>query len=425
MTFRSITHVFEPLAAAIAKIRERDLLIGILAIGLAARVAAALLIPDQSALQPDAASFRATAAEFLAHGRMSNPFWMPLYPLLIALFGHWQIATDIVLSVATIGLVYLLAHELFNDRWTAIFAALATACYPTLIYFSVIGLSETLFISLMLTTFLFWYRGQFVVASIFAVLTILTRPVFDVAPFVLVYFALVIHRLSLAETGRQVALYALVYCALMMPWWLNNYAVYGRFVHLNSEFGYQLYAGNNPLNTSGGAIQGVDFKLDQFAGESNLHNRDIAMRNTAFAYIVAHPKRFIELAGLKFIRMWRLWPINQGFANLPTILISIAAFAPVLLLAALGLIFARKNLLPLSPILLFGLGYTAIHMVFAGTIRYRVPLEPFLLILAASAVSRLLGNSVSVRSKFSSGGLSGTAWMTELTGFFRPNVVKK
>jgi hypothetical protein len=383
--------------APLARISERNLVIGILAAGLILRVVAGYVLPNQSELLRDPITYRESAAHLLAHWQMDNPFQMPLYPLLIAAFGHWQMAADITLSVVTIWLVYKLAQELFADHLTAILTALGAACYPALIFFSVVGLSETLFITMILAAFLFWYRGGFAVASVFAVLAILTRPFFDVAPLLLVYFALVIHRLSFGQTVRHLAVYAAIYCILLAPWWLHNYVQYGRFTHLTAGFGYQLYAGNNPMNVSGGAIEGVDYKLDQFAGISNMLDRDIAMRNAALAYIAAHPKRFIELAGLKFMRMWRAWPIFKDYANFRNIVISASAYLPVLLLSILGLFFARHNLRRLSPILLFGLGYTAINMVLAGTIRYRLPLEPFLLIFASSAVSRLLGNSVSVR----------------------------
>jgi hypothetical protein len=80
-------------------------------------------------------------------------------------------------------------------------------------------------------------------------------------------------------------------------------------------------------------------------------------------------------------------------------LISAFTFVPVLLLSGLGLLFARNNMRRLSPVLLFGLGYTAINMIMAGTIRYRLPLEPFLLILASFAVSQIFFNGVSWHSK--------------------------
>ena len=44
----------------------------------------------------------------------------------------------------------------------------------------------------------------------------------------------------------------------------------------------------------------------------------------------------------------------------------------------------------LSPILLFGLGYTVVYMALVGTIRYRLPLESFLLIFSGAAAGYLI-----------------------------------
>jgi 4-amino-4-deoxy-L-arabinose transferase-like glycosyltransferase len=384
---------------ALAKMSERRIIAGILALGLLARIIAAYWLPDQSAFLIDSIDYRESAHQLLAHGRIANPYQMPLYPLFIAAVGKWQIVADIIVSVVTIWLIYKLASELMADRLTAILAALATACYPPLIFFSVIGLSETLFIALMLAAFLFWYRGNFTAASFFAALAILTRPIFDVAPLILIYFALVVHRLSFVQTFKRLAVYAAIYCGLLTPWWIHNYLSYDRFVRLTAGSGYQLYAGNNPLNTSGGAIKGVDYNVDTFASIPNDADRDRAMGKAAMAFIASHPARFIELAGLKFIRMWRPWPTNVAYASTRNIVISVLTFVPVLLLSGLGLFFARHNMRRLSPVILFGLGYTAINMIMAGTIRYRLPLEPFLLILASFAASQIWANSVSWRSE--------------------------
>ena len=118
--------------------------------------------------------------------------------------------------------------------------------------------------------------------------------------------------------------------------------------------------------------------------------RDRALRSAAFGYIADHPLRFLELAGLKFIRMWRPWPANDGYRNFATILIAILSFAPVVLLAGMGVFLKRTMVRRLSPILWFALGYTAVHMILVGTIRYRLPLEPFLLILSSVAISYLV-----------------------------------
>ncbi len=376
---------------------RHKIILGILALGFVARLIAGMALPDQSALLVDSIAYRESAHQLLTHWRMNDPFQMPLYPLLIALTGRWQMIADIMLSTATIWIVYLLTQELFRDDRISMFAALATACYPPLIFFAVVGLSETLFIALLLGAFLFWYRGQFTAGSVFAVLAILTRPIFAVAPLLLIYFAVTVHRCSLARTARYLAVYALICGILMGPWWIQNYAHYGYFVPLTAGSGYTLYAGNNPLNTSGGGNVGVDYDVGIFAKIKNPADRNAVMRRAAISYIEAHPKRFIELAGLKFMRMWRPWPANKGYANWRYIAISLIIYIPLYVLSALGVILERQRLLRLSPIILFCVGYTIIIMALVGTIRYRLPLEPFLIIFAAVPVSRFLGRSASIR----------------------------
>ena len=40
----------------------------------------------------------------------------------------------------------------------------------------------------------------------------------------------------------------------MSPWWYHNYLKYNEFVRLNLGFGLTFYAGNNPLNKTGGGV---------------------------------------------------------------------------------------------------------------------------------------------------------------------------
>ena len=373
--------------------KERAFIAGILVLAFILRAIAALVIPDQSHLLSDAAAYRESALHLLSYWQMANSYQMPLYPLLIAVTGPGlgQLAADITLSVISVWLVCELTRELFADQYATIFSGLIAACYPPLVFFSVVGLSETLFITLILVCFLSWYRANFAVAAVAAVLAILTRPVFDIfAPALVILFALVIHRFSFIQMLGRLAVYAAIYCVLMTPWWLSNYQAYGQFVRLTPGGGTALYAGNNPLNHSGGGNVGVDYDLTAFKKIANPVERDRALRNAAVGYIADHPLRFLELTGLKFIRMWRPWPANEGYRSLATVVIAISSFVPVVLLAGMGVFLKRTMVRCLSPILLFALSYTAVHMILLGTIRYRLPLEPFLLILSSVSISYLV-----------------------------------
>jgi 4-amino-4-deoxy-L-arabinose transferase-like glycosyltransferase len=381
---------------------ERNMLLAVLGVAAMLRIAAATMLPDQSALLPDAASYRALASSLIANGVIAGDFHqMPLYPIMIALtgFGWGQLAADIALSVVSVWLIYAITAELFGDKVAALLAAAGAACYPPLIFFAVVGLSETLFIAMLLAAFLCWYRGQFTAAAVFAVLTILTRPIFDVmAPMMIVVFALAVHRLSLMQTLGRLLVYAIIYCVMLLPWWFNNYRVFGSFVRLTPNLGTVLYAGNNVMNKSGGGNLGVDYDLAEFLKIADPLARDRALTKAAIDYIIGDPMNFVKMAGLKFVRMWRFWPANEGYASFKIILVSVLSFVPALILAGFGLFAARARLLRLSPILLFALGLTGMSMILVGTIRYRLPIEPFLLALAGMGGSFLLSTLPATRA---------------------------
>lgn len=366
----------------------------VLVCAIAVRLIAAAILPDQGSLLLDAAVYRDAATQLIGSGRIGSLYIMPLYPALIAVVGAGtgQLVADIMLSTLSVWLVHALALELFRDTAVAILAAIVAAFYPPLVFFAVVGLSETLFIALVLGAFLCWYRGQFVAAAVLAVLAIMTRPVFDIAALLLVaYFALVIHRMTASGLVRQLAIYVATYCVLMAPWWLHNVNAYGSFVRLTPGLGTVLFAGNNPSNVSGGGIAGEDYDTTRFNRIADPLERDRALRDAALGYIAENPARFAELALLKLARMWRPWPRHEGYSGSLPVVLSLVSFVPVAGLSLIYLAFwSRRDLIRISPILLLIFYFTAVHMVLVGTIRYRLPLEPFLIIFAAAAALRLV-----------------------------------
>jgi len=368
---------------------DRPILPIAIAFGLALRVAAAVIVPDQHFI--DAAGYRAEALSLWATGHIGAPQIMPLYSVLVGLTGPgWgQLAFDVLLSTVMIWQVHHLALAIFGDRRAAALAALAASVYPFFIFYAVVGLTETLYITLLLGAFDCWYRGSFTAAAILAVLSILTRPTLDpLIPLLILCFALVVHRMPFRAALRQLAVYAAIYCVLMSPWWLHNYRAYGAFVRLNLGGGLMLYTGNNPLNRTGGALDS-DRDPARFDNIPDPLIRDRAMWNAGADYIKQNPGSFVELAITKFVRFWRLWPYASDYATPLYVAVSLLSFAPVLALALVYLaLWGWRDRAVIAPVVLLAAYLTAVHMVLAASARYRLPLEPFLIILAATTVSR-------------------------------------
>ncbi len=224
------------------------------------------------------------------------------------------------------------------------------------------------------------------------VLTILVRPTLDLlAPSLVAGFALLIERASIRQGAYRVAQYACIYLVLMTPWWIDNYLHYGTFVRLDLGAGIVLYSGNNPLNTSGGGVigdeKGSDVDVTAFASITDPVQRNVALERAAWNFIEGHPGRFVELAGIKFVRFWRLWPYAGEYEKPWIIAASILSYGLLLAAAALYLVGAgRRNLRLLAPILLLTVYLTLVHMATIGSIRYRFPLEPFIVMLGSAEV---------------------------------------
>jgi 4-amino-4-deoxy-L-arabinose transferase-like glycosyltransferase len=370
-------------------------LLCILALAFVVHVVVLALLPGQQF--PDAQSYRTAASEFRAWRLMVNNEIMPLYPLLVAVVGDgWgQKFADLALSLASIWLVYAIALRIFRDETMALVAALFCAVWPHFVFFAAVGLTETLFITLVLAAFLCLYDRRYVLASAFLVLAILTRPAIDFfAPILVALFSVGVHREPVRLLGRRLLTYLVVYVALMSPWWAYNYARYGQFVRLNLAAGVVLYTGNNPLNVHGGGVSEgptQDADLSRYRRILDPVEQDRAFRNAAIRYIKDHPWRFVSMMPVKFLRLWRPWPYSDEFQSPWVVAVSVASVVPAFILALAGLATTwRAHFVRLLPCLAY-LGYlTLVHVVTFGSVRYRVPLEPFVLIYAAAGLVGLL-----------------------------------
>lgn len=361
-------------------------------IGVLVRVAVLVVLPDQDF--PDARAYVNDGRALFRDGFIASIEYMPLYPIWTFITGGGLTLrlADIALSSATIWLVWRLSHEIFAHPGAALLAAFAAAVWPHFAFYAVSGLTETAFVFIVCLGFLLLYRDKWLAAAVCLVLSILIRPSLELLlPILMFAFASVVHRTGARIALTRVAILGVVYLVVMAPWWVHQHAKYGAFVRLNLGDGIVLYSGNNAMNRTGGGITDVDVDLTPF---NHLRDQPVArneaMKQAAIAFIGDNPIRFIELAGLKFVRFWRLWPHTPQYQNAAIIVVSLLSYG-VMLLATIGFLIrhARAFWRPVLPILLYAGYLTAVHMVTIGSIRYRFPLEPFLIILGSYVIVRI------------------------------------
>jgi hypothetical protein len=341
--------------------------------------------PDQHF--PDAVAYRTIGEEIFAGKLITNNIYMPLYPIWSYITGQGmiQLLMDILLSVISVFLIFTLSMYIFKDRLSALLSAFVASIYPHFLFYSVSGLTEVSYTFLLLLCFLSFHRKKFFLAIIISVLAILVRPTLDfLNPVLIILFVGIVHKSGWRSVVKYLGVYIITYMVLLSPWWMHQYQKYGEFIRLNLADGIVLYSGNNPLNKTGGGIVGTDVDMRSFDNEKNPVIRNNKMKTAAIEYIVDNPGHFMELAGLKFLRFWRLWPHTQYYQQWYVVTASLLSYGLVLFLA-IGFVFrnAKKYFREVIPILTL-IGYlTLVHMVTIGSIRYRFPLEPFLIIFAS------------------------------------------
>lgn len=326
----------------------------------------------------------------------------PGYPLFLSPFlaaggdlglslARWAtIAVSALIPVLT----YRLALRLRASREAALVAGALMAADPMMIYFGARLMSESLFTALVLS-FLYawllaWESGrarEAAVAGLLGGAATLTRGV--ILPFggVLALVALWKRR----EQPRWAALVAvcgLCWAAAMSPWTHRNWRVYHRLVPVSVQGGWNFYEG---LTVDPEEIRHA--RADAMGEEARALGLDALAADDYFgkkakAWIRDNPGAFLKLCAVKAARFWR--PAPEPPHGLAT---RIAAGLFALGLFAGALLGLRAAAAAPGAWFLFAwaLHLNLLHAVFASNLRYRLPVEPILAVLAGLGLTALSG----------------------------------
>jgi 4-amino-4-deoxy-L-arabinose transferase-like glycosyltransferase len=341
-------------------------------------------------------------------------FRTPGYPALLApifvLFGDdpavaWaRLESACFGTLAVVG-VFFLGWRLF-DRQAGLVAALMATFYPGGIALSALVLSEAPFCALLPFNLWLWcaafgakstrQAGVLAVATgLVTAVTTLVRPSW----LLFVPFAIGLGLVTSRSRLRQAGIGAGVLAGLvlgMMPWWIHNWQVTGHFVPTTLQVGASLYDGLNPRATGASEMWfTADFARkemeDQAAGRTDPdeifeYRLDRRKRDAALQWAKANPGRTAQLAGVKFLRIWNVWPNESAFSSWAVRLVVMIGYIPILVLAVVGVFRTFGRGWPYVLCWLPAVYFTLLHMVFVGSIRYRDPAMLGLMVLAAGVV---------------------------------------
>lgn len=305
-----------------------------------------------------------------------------------------------VLLLVQCGLVAFITRRIARQESAAFIAACITALYPFFIFYQGLLLSETLFNTLLLAGIAALYAWQERGARIDAALAIacvcfaaatMTKATLTLLPPLLLALSACITTASLRRTVTVLLAASCLYAALLSPWWIRNAMVVGSFVPFTTSSAQNLYLGNNPNNPNGGIDWSRDVEPEVAARLLAIPNeveRQRAFNDRTTAYIKEHPDAFVRAALQKFVRLWNIIPNATEFRGVYA-LISALTFGPVLLLAVVGVLWQWRQWRRFAPPLIVIGYFTLVHVVTIASLRYRLPIEPLLIVLAAMTIGAM------------------------------------
>lgn len=360
-------------------------------------------------------------------------FRAPLYPYFLA-FLSWITGGSILmskilqvlLSGGTAWFIYRLAEKLFNQK-AAILAGLIYAVYGVLVFYEGMFLIPILFLF-----FTVWgmyriveYRGSsswktWLLTGILFGLATISRPnILIVMPFLTLWLFFISDKKAAFLKRVSVPLYLIIGVILMiLPVTVRNIVVVGEPILISSQGGINLYLGNNTEadgltmlmpevdldeSVSWQQFETVTKRAAQAEAGRSLSESELSSFWTgkAIDFIFEHPGQFMGL-------LWKKSAyLVSGFENSDNIdiyrqrrksfLHKILVWAKpiyfpfglLLPLTIVGIFVTRKDIKSLMPLYIFMLAYIPSIILFLVTARHRLPLIPFMIVIAAGGLVAL------------------------------------
>lgn len=364
------------------------------------------------------------AYSLATHHGFASPFrsdtgptaWMtPVYPLILAaifnVFGLYTyhaflaaMAWNIACSALTCIPIYKIGREAGSEGAGAL-AAWFWAIFPNAVIIPVREFWDASLAALLVAVIL-WAtivtsrscrRNAWIAYGCLWGFALMTTPTLgSFLPFLLGWMVFRAPRPLLAAI-RKPALSVSIALLLCVPWTVRNYRVFHAFVPLRSVLGLQLWMGNN--ETSGKQWAGLlhpianSTERGRYVELGEMHYM-AEKRGEALRFIANHPREELSLTARRFVATWTggdETPIRDFFRNrtfyFRSILLANIAAALGCLIGAILLIVRRH---PLAfPIVIIPAVFPLISYITLASPRYRHPIDPIVLLLAAIAAGAL------------------------------------
>jgi len=332
-----------------------------------------------------------------------------------------------VLGALTCWLLYLIAGRLFGP-WAALVSGLCLAIYPFHIYLAGVFYPECMVSFFLTVTVYLAIRcresqtplGLALVVGVVLGVTALARGTYLACIPCVGLAWLYGAQGDWRRRGLLCGALALGAMAAILPWTLRNHHVYGRWLPVSSGFGMMLWRANNELATGDPSDRHLDPRNAEWTarletvppstrqaveekyagvvarlrvreaevGDEHLGTDDV-LGAVAREYIVTQPLKLVQRAGRRLVGWLKAFTetkTKNEHTGRRSAIIAAVSFYPILILGLIGMGLGWPRRRELALLYLVIAAITLVHLLLTVTTRYRLPLDPFLMVFAGVVV---------------------------------------
>jgi 4-amino-4-deoxy-L-arabinose transferase-like glycosyltransferase len=338
------------------------------------------------------------------------------------LVGHHPLAVRLIQAVAAgillPWLVFKLGKRMGSER-LGLIAAGISAVYIYFFYYAAALMTETFFMIALLISILMsidfahepgWVRGAGLGLAL-GVGVLLRQTLLLVMPFMLAWIIWQRRGKIIGHIGGRygwryfLAVFSIL-AALIAPFTIRNYLVFNQFVLLNTNSGFVFFWANHPIHgTNFKSILPAEDPSYQELIPEELRGLDEAALDKALMargvqFVLDQPLRYALLSISRVRDYFLFWPrAESGLLSNISRVGSFGLFLPFMLYGVILALWPGKLEVRFSgPVdrgiyILVGtvlLVYTGVHLLTWAYVRYRLPIDPLLILFAALAIDDLL-----------------------------------
>jgi 4-amino-4-deoxy-L-arabinose transferase-like glycosyltransferase len=289
---------------------------------------------------------------------------------------------QIIISLVTVYLIYILTRKFFDEK-IALIASFITGILPEFIY-STLSVSPTIIYHLLILSILIISLRSnpksidIIVCGILITLTIYFR-----SEFVLLGLIIVLMLLFQKKYKYSLSIFFIM-IILILPWSIRNYLTFNELMPLSSNFGLNLYRGNNPHGIGSWGDDEIKEKISRLSSKNLEVELNNIYKGEVISYVKDNPIDVIKNMFLKLLYLWFYYPNDQRASNLiyllPTLILNIFFIIGVL---------SSKDWNKYKLFYLFFIYSSLVAIIFFPMIRYQTMMKILMIPFCAFGIIKL------------------------------------